>query len=387
MKKFICLFAIFAILISSVTIGSVSAAVSAEECDRLFAESMDGFLADQGISEAQFTAEKDLLYDINLETLGYLYTYEVNGKSGYTVIINNQGIYEVTESYFDAVNPYAECEGLYVYVLPFVYWEYDGEQFVDLASGATMTDELVEAFLEQAYLGAGEITNTSETVYYTQRNDNKYDLALSCPQYTNYTNRPSPCAAIAGTNIVGFYDRYYDNLIPDFTAGIDYGSGIYIYNFENAKVGAVLDILYDAMDTDPNAGATVAGFRSGLSSYVASKGRSITYYSLMSGGSFNYSSLKSRIDSGMPAVVFLQTYHVSLISTGSDRDVIQMMKSNGNHVMAGFGYREITYTLTSGSQRIDRYISVSSGQPGRPVGYLNIASNVNFDDAYAIKIN
>ena len=53
--------------------------------------------------------------------------------------------------------------------------------------------------------------------------------------------------------------------------------------------------------------------------------------------------------------------------------------------MAGFGYKEITYTLSSGAQRIDKYLAVTRGLEGF-AGYLNISSNVTFSSAYSIEI-
>lgn len=54
--------------------------------------------------------------------------------------------------------------------------------------------------------------------------------------------------------------------------------------------------------------------------------------------------------------------------------------------MAGFGYKEVTYTLTNGGQRQDFYITVASGFFLRKRGYFNINYNTQIDDAYALLI-
>ena len=206
MKKFTCLIAVLVIaLSSSLAISSVSAQVSADECDRLFAETMDGFLEDQGQGDTSFTVHKTLLYDVTLDTLGYLYTYEIEGESGYTIIVNNSGVYEVTESFFNAA-PYANITGLAVYVLPFVYWEYVDEHFVDLETGVVLTDEMVESFLEDAYLGSGDGTYTEETINYDYRSETGNELSPEWPCYIG-GELEGECAVIAGRYIIGYLDR------------------------------------------------------------------------------------------------------------------------------------------------------------------------------------
>lgn len=389
MKKFTCLIAVLVIaLSSSLAISSISAQVSADECDRLFAETMDGFLEDQGQGDTSFTVHKTLLYDVTLDTLGYLYTYEIEGESGYTIIVNNSGVYEVTESFFNAA-PYANITGLAVYVLPFVYWEYVDEHFVDLETGVVLTDEMVESFLEDAYLGSGDGTYTEETINYDYRSETGNELSPEWPCYIG-GELEGECAVIAGSNIIGYYDRYFDNLIPNFTPGFIFSfDNSYKYYLEDTEyVPAMIETLYDLMQTAEYGGTTVANFRSGLTSYINSKNLYVSYYSIMTGSSLNYNGLKSRVNSGMPFVVFLNGYNFTEITNHSEdkEDIIQKTAYSGSHAMAGFGYKEITYTLTSGAQRSDQYLAVSRGFGSRSAGYLNINSNVSFSYAWSIEI-
>lgn len=386
MKKFTCLIAVLVIaLSSSLAISSVSAQVSADECDRLFAETMDGFLEDQGQGDTSFTVHKTLLYDVTLDTLGYLYTYEIEGESGYTIIVNNSGVYEVTESFFNAA-PYANITGLAVYVLPFVYWEYVDEHFVDLETGVVLTDEMVESFLEDAYLGSGNVTNVGEEVHYSYRSEVTNELSRLWPNYNE--TKENGCASAAGGNIIGYYDRYFDNLIPDFTPGYyDAFDNKYEYYPKNQAVSDVIDTLFTLMQTDEYTGVTVANFRSGLTSYVNSKGLYTSYYSGMTGNNLNYNAIKSKINAGIPFVLFLDKYNISSLMNYEEEEYekINTLISVGNHTMAGFGYKEITYTLSSGAQRIDKYLAVTRGLEGF-AGYLNISSNVTFSSAYSIEI-
>ncbi len=55
--------------------------------------------------------------------------------------------------------------------------------------------------------------------------------------------------------------------------------------------------------------------------------------------------------------------------------------------MTAFGYKDITYTLTNGAQRNDKYLAIASGMIEAPKGYFNISYKTNIDEALAIKIN
>ena len=109
----------------------------------------------------------------------------------------------------------------------------------------------------------------------------------------------------------------------------------------------------------------------------------------MTGSSLNYNGLKSRVNAGMPFVIFLNGYNFTEITNHSEgkEDIIQKTAYSGSHAMAGFGYKEITYTLTSGAQRSDQYLAVSRGFGSRSAGYLNINSNVSFSHVLSIEIN
>ncbi|MCL2798153.1 MAG: hypothetical protein FWD58_08900, partial [Firmicutes bacterium] len=57
------------------------------------------------------------------------------------------------------------------------------------------------------------------------------------------------------------------------------------------------------------------------------------------------------------------------------------------HAMAGFGYNEVTYTLTNGTTRTDTYIQVATGLGSKTKGYYNIYYNTQIDECFAITIS
>ena len=60
------------------------------------------------------------------------------------------------------------------------------------------------------------------SIPYISRDYTKYDLAIFCPKYT-FAPTAGACAPIAAANVVGFYDRYDENLIPNHKSGTPVG--------------------------------------------------------------------------------------------------------------------------------------------------------------------
>ena len=106
----------------------------------------------------------------------------------------------------------------------------------------------------------------------------------------------------------------------------------------------------------------------------------------MSGGSFNYNAAKQQIVNGEPIALFLQNCTVGTIQQNSGNDYIDYIVATGDHVMAGFGYKEVTYTLTGGNTRVDYYIAVASGVSLKVRGFFNINYNTQIDNAYSLLV-
>ncbi|MDE6075060.1 MAG: hypothetical protein K2G26_01340, partial [Clostridia bacterium] len=87
-------------------------------------------------------------------------------------------------------------------------------------------------------------TNTStETIEYGSRADDLYETINGVPQYTAQLS--NSCGATAGATIVGFYDKYYEDLIPDYTS---YYSATGKYRSpDKVYIPALMDELYTLM--------------------------------------------------------------------------------------------------------------------------------------------
>jgi hypothetical protein len=106
----------------------------------------------------------------------------------------------------------------------------------------------------------------------------------------------------------------------------------------------------------------------------------------MNNGSFDYNAAKTLMSQGQPLALFLDVYTVIDITANDGYDYIAYDIGDGCHVMAGFGYKEIAYTLSGGSSRTDYYIAVASGLDMRKRGYFNINYSTQIDQVYGISI-
>ena len=284
-------------------------------------------------------------YDSEQKLIGIYYTFSVDNNEGYAIVKKDKERYTVSQLFLN---------------------EQDKEYFSD-------------------YEGAGGYSQTETVVQFTNRSVVNKSLSIRIPEYDLVG---VTCVPNAGANILGFYDRYYDDLIPNFTPGSTI-QGHYFYYFSNDNVNqAALLLAADMGLTDPaNEGATIPEFKSGMQKYCARKSRTVSFTQCMSWGSFNYSAAQSQLNANKPLILFMSTYNACNIATAESSDTILMLTEKANHAMAGFGYYEVTYTFSNGSKRTDKYIKVATGIPALESGYVNISSNIDIDDAYGVTIS
>ena len=208
---------------------SANAEVSLEECDKVFAATMNSLIDESDVENGRISATRKPLYDISVEPLGYVYEFSLKNSDGYAIVVNTDDNYVVQEVMPDAVSPYAESGGQCIYVGSMTYLEYSDGVYTDAESGTVIPDDIVEYLAEDAlYADGGSITgSTTVTISYKSRTQNDYRMALSTPDYCT-SPYVSSCACIAGANVVGYFDRYCPNLIPNFEPGYEY-MGYYFY--------------------------------------------------------------------------------------------------------------------------------------------------------------
>lgn len=216
------------------------------------------------------------------------------------------------------------------------------------------------------------------TINYSTRSLDVHTLAYRFPAYT-YSPAVGSCAAIAGGNVIGFYDRYDENLIPNHSSGRALGN-TYIYSSEDSAVQAVIRELYDYMEI--TSGATEQQFLDGMTNFCKDKGHSITFSSCMQNKSLSYSKAKSYLDNNQPVILFLDGYNVVDMTEQENRDYLTVYLSEATHIMIGFGYKTYVY---DGGAAYD-YISVASGVTGYSSGLFNINYKTKINNALAVNI-
>lgn len=241
-----------------------------------------------------------------------------------------------------------------------------------------------DAQTDERYVG-GELiaTYAEETISYVSRQVvEDISTANSTPEYFAVNGMQNGCGAVAGAIIVGFYDKYYENMVPGWTSY--YSSGRYRIQ-DNTHVPALIQDLYDRMKTNVVApGVSESEFKSGLKSYINDNGYNLEYNSLGTGNNFNYSAYKTAVRNNEPTVLFIRPSNLYFCQTINNEDLIVTSNISGNHIMVAYGYLEIKYTLSNGT-RTDKYLRVATGLSGDPTAYYKVGSYI--DAAYQVKIN
>ena len=389
MKKLIICVAIIAIVMcTSLAVVPFTTAMAMElngdEYDQVFIEIINELGAENYIGDLSISASKELVYDLHLDTLGYLYDFTVNGEAGYAIVINANGYIEVMEIYFDADHPYFNVEegSQRVYVSTFIYLIHtEGNFYLD---GETLTAEELAILQDKAYYSMGELERVNEVVNYVSRSEDTLLLARRHPSICTSGETIDTCGTNAGANLIQYWDRYKTNLIAAYTPGTLLGTN-YLYH-SSASLTAVVDQLYYDMGAPANGGITIDAFIGGINTYCTRQGYSATFTSLMdSSGNFSYSNVKQAFAQNLPIVMFLDQFSFVTIAESDSSDSIAKYIGEVTHTMAGFGYRDITYTLSSGT-RVDQYIAVSTGRSECPQGYMNINENNTIDAVYSLNV-
>ena len=219
------------------------------------------------------------LFDETLTESGREYSFTVGNRSGYALMkaftIGENTVYEIEELFYGKASPFENCDGLPVYVAHNTYLAYQDEAFYDLASETELTEESVAAIAADGfgYQGSiGTFEDQTQTISYATKDTSvAYSIPYDLPNYGTETDTSS-CANTAGTVLIGYYDRFYEELIPNFQTYTTMGS-VVIYRTATAEIANVADELHTLMGTDSSyQGTTFAGFQAGMEAYVEDKG-------------------------------------------------------------------------------------------------------------------
>jgi hypothetical protein len=227
-----------------------------------------------------------------------------------------------------------------------------------------------------------------ETVTYSTVSTETYNIYATYPKYHNTNSSlTNACAPVAGSNIVGFYDKIYDNFIPDYTVGFTRNGyfNYYPMTFNPSPKQNVINELYSLMGTNtPVAGTTQTQYKMGLSAYINSKEKDITYTSIVNNGEINFNSLDTQLRLGNPVTLFLSGYNVCDTADGGDGEFrISKLVYDTNHIMVCFGYNRYTfYDVNNNIISIKTFLVIAPGINGLVGEYL-LYNNGTLNDAEA----
>ena len=226
------------------------------------------------------------------------------------------------------------------------------------AWGAAYADE---ASAETRYVGGEPISAYAlETIKYTSKTVvEDVTTANGAPAYFAVGSLPNGCGAVAGSVAVGFYDKYYANMIADWNSYLN--SGRYKLQ-DNDYIVPVQQSLFSLMQTNvAGPGVSQSEFKDGLKSYINGQGYSVDYPSLGTYGSFDYASFKSAVSNNKVVVMFVKPSYYYDLGFGPSEDNVVNTYISGNHIMIAYGYYKVSYVLTDGTVRTDEYLKVITG--------------------------
>ena len=229
-------------------------------------------------------------------------------------------------------------------------------------------------------------TIASEYVYYTSRDivdEGRTDGGA--PTFVTTTGISNACGAIAGAEIVAFYDKYYPNLIPGWDS---YFPATGKYRGQNGTyIDPMMQELYSLMQTNvAGEGVSENEFKTGLQTYFSNHGYSASFSSVKSGSTLNYSACKTAVDSNKVIVLFTTPGNIYSIVESSDHDSVGAFTISGNHIMVAYGYLQIKYYNNSGLFRTDTYVEVATGRSTPAKAYYKIDST-NLEAAYVVNVS
>ncbi len=384
-------FALAGTAIAPLSANLVASANEVDLADRSFIE----FVTDDTTYTGNLTYTHSPLYNENLEVSGREYLFSIGQVTGYALMAEihsaNNVYYEIEELFYGKTSPFDACEGLPVYVDHYLYLDYTQNAFYNLSNGEQLSAETVAAYAQEGFLyysGAnGEIQNYTQTVNYATKTVDTYHIPYSLP---NYLSQPDPvdCANIAGCILIGYYDRFCENLIPNFQTYRTFGSGI-VYK---GMAQEIYDLGLELSDLMGGGyGTTFAEFQSGMAAYVSGKGYTYATENMFTNGSFNYNKYQQAVQAGKPVAVFMSGFSLLngiVVNEDGVSDTITNGYVNAGHASVGFGYRTDTYFNESGTQiAVRRYLRVASGIVTYGIGYLSIDGTGHIDKAISVNIS
>ncbi len=396
MKKLLGLMVAIVLMLSSFAtfFGQVAMAnaQTLDEADEYFIE----FVLSDSTYEGELSFSHSPLYDQELSEHGREYTFSVGNVNGYALMIEIQGegktFYEIDELFYNKTSPFSNCQGLPVYVTHNTYLEYKEQAFFDINSGLEVDDELVFELAQKGfnYFGGttATFTNTDIVIEYATKTTEEYSIEYDLPNIDGGAIGTS-CANVAGAVIITYYDRFCENLLPNFVPYFIFFGAIF-YRDTSAEVIQLTTTLNELMLIgEPHVGTTFSEFQLGMETYAENQGYTYTSTNVFSNGSFNFNSYKNSVENNKPVAIFLTnfTMHNGILEE-EGKDTIGRGYCPVSHVEVGCGYKIDTYYDSNGNVISTRtYLKVASGLNSYGIGYLSLNGESAISKAISTQIS
>ncbi len=233
--------------------------------------------------------------------------------------------------------------------------------------GAKTAKAAEQKYLVNDYFGGGEQFPGEETISYAYKKTSaEGEIKSRVPDFHTMEGGGS-CANVAGAIMIAYYDRFCENLVPDYTTYRLILGNISYKGISSQTLG-VMSSLYSLMGTDSD-GTTFNGYQDGMRKYVQSHGYSYSYADV---GNINWNTYVSSINNQRPIAIFLSKYtFLSVIKTNDNVDTILTNTTYVGHVVIAYGY-EIEEYYNSNNELIAKrnYLKVASGFRDEGLAYL-----------------
>ena len=255
----------------------------------------------------------------------------------------------------------------------------------------TEAEEIVYYDSEAIFHGYGVIEDADYYLYCDEAITESYTVHSSAPSYGNGdSSLTNACGAISGTNVVVFYDRYFPDILADFTPGMMNGAYYtYFPDLGMSQTVAALESLYSLMKIPEVGGTTSANFRSGLATFMSNRGCSASYSSFYSSSTnVNLSTLITAVNAGKVGVIMCSTYNYITSMNYADGNVY-FAKTRGytGHIMLVYGYKTVGY-YTDGVKIAEKtFLFVSSGYSSGTQGFMELNDFSDIDEAWIVNVS
>ncbi len=242
---------------------------------------------------------------------------------------------------------------------------------------------------EVRYAGYGAsmstTATTTETITYTNKDSTLTETVKGVPKYVQVSDLPNSCGAIAGSIVIGFYDKYFENLIPNYKTYVS--SGAY-KGRDSVYIPQLMRELYTLMRTNvDDVGVNEPDCKNGLQAYVNEKGLSISYTNVKFINRINETACTNAIANNHPVLLFCSKLDLYNISVSENEDVLVRTVVEGGHICVAYGVYIVKYYNESSVFRTDKYLLVSTGLGLMTTGYLKLDATDWCNSAYEITIS